>query len=165
MLHPQCYTNLSPSGSLSLPQPHRHRTAFALTPNLSLFSSSDYQTTRYMAVQNRASFSSHGSYNNSFSSCDYVHNVPAKLPSCSISSQPGLSDISNLPVFPVNGPHDQTCLPSCCYDNQYCGNVSNLSTLTELSSSYIQHSDQVNSFSYKSEVSNGRPNHLHSYST
>src|SRR6218665_3378971 len=162
MLHPQCYTNLSPSGSLSLSQPHRHPIAFALTSNLSLFSSSDYQTNGYTALQNMASFSPHGSYNNSFSSCDYV---PAKLPSCSISPKLGLSDISTLPAFSVNGPHDQTCLPSCCYDNQYCCNVTNLSTLTELSSSYIQHSDQANSFSYTSEVSNGRPNHLHSYST
>src|SRR6218665_877166 len=160
MLHPQCYTNLSPSGSLSLSQPHRHPIAFALTSNLSLFSSSDYQTNGYMALQNMASFSPHGSYNNSFSSCDYV---PAKLPSCSISLKPGLSDISTLPAFSVNSPQDQRCLPSCCYDNQYCGNVTNLSTLTELSSSYIQPSDQANSISYKSEVSNGTQ--LHSYST
>src|SRR6218665_813671 len=164
MLHPQCYTNLSTSGSLSLPQPHRHPIASAPTPNLSLFSSSDFQTTSCMASHNQASFSSHASYmySNSFSSCDYV---PANLPSCNITPKSGLPDISNIPVFPVNGPHDQTCLPSCCYDNQYCCNVTNLSTLTELSSSYIQHSDQANSFSYTSEVSNGRPNHLHSYST
>src|SRR6218665_2543173 len=165
MLHPQCYTNLSTFGSFSLSQPHRHPTAFALTPNLNLFSSSDYQTTSCMASHNRASFSSHASYmyNNSFSSCDYA---PANLPSCNITPRSGLSAISNLPAFSVNGPHDQTCLPSCCYDTQYnCGNVSNLSTLrpTELSPSYIQHSDQANSFSYKSEVSNGTQ--LHSNST
>lgn len=158
MLHPQCYTNLSTSDSLSLSHPHRHPTAFALN----LFSSSDYQTTSCMASHNRASFYSHGSYNNSFSSCDYV---PANLPSCNIAPKPGLSDISNLqvPAFSVNGPHDQTCLPACCYDNQYCGNLSNLSTLTELSSSNTPHSDQANSFSNKSEVSNGTQ--LHSSST
>src|SRR6218665_1716712 len=101
MLHPQCYTNLSTSGSMSLSQPHRHTTASALNPNLNRFSSYDYQATRYMA-----SFSSHGSY--SFSSCDYA---PANLPSCSITLKPGLSNLLNLPAFSVNGPHDQTCLP------------------------------------------------------
>ena len=160
MFHPQSSTSLSPSSSFSLPQPHRHPTAFALTPNISLFSSSDYQTNRYMALQNRAIFSSHGSYNNSFSSCDYA---PANLPSCNITPKPGLSAISNSPAFSVNGPHDQTCLPSCCYDTQYnYGNVSNLSTLTELSSN-TPHSDQANSFSNNSEVSNGTQ--LHSNST
>src|SRR6218665_4209039 len=154
MFHPQSSTSLSLPGSLTLPQPHRHPTAFALNPNLNRFSSSDYQATRYMA-----SFSSHDSY--SFSSCDYA---PANLPSCNITPKPGLSNLSNLPAFSVNGPHDQTCLPSCCYDTQYnCGNVSNLSTLTELSPSYTQRSDQADSFSYKSEVSNGTQ--LLSYST
>src|SRR6218665_3338351 len=166
MLHPQCYTNLSPSGSLSLPQPHRYPTAYTLTPNLNLFSSSDYQTTSCMISHNRISFSSHASYmhNNSSSSCDYVQ---ANLPSCSITPKSGLSDISNLPVFPVSGSHQQTCLPSCCYDNQYFGNVNYLSRLAELSCSCrpMQHSDQTNSLSYKPEVSNGRSYHLHSYST
>src|SRR6218665_4125235 len=155
MLHPQCYTNISSSGAMSLSQPNRHLTAFALTPNLNRFSSSDYQATQYIA-----SFSSHGSYSNSFSSCDYV---PSNLPSCNITPKPAHSDVSKLPAFSVNGPHDQTCLHSYCYDNQYCGNVSNLSTPTELSSSYIQHSDHANYFSYNSEVSNGTQ--LHSYST
>jgi len=162
MLHPQCYTNLPTSGSLSLPQPHRYPIAYTLTPNLNLSSSSVYQTTSCMPSHNRGSFSSHVAYmyNNSFSSCDYV---PANLPSCNITPKSGLSDISTLPAFSVNGPHDQTYLPSCCYNNQYCGNVSNLSTLTDLSSSYIQNSDQANYVSYKSEVSNGTQ--LHSYST
>src|SRR6218665_708818 len=101
-------------------------------------------------------------YNNGFSSCDYVQ---ANLPSCNITPTSGLSDISNLPVFPVSGSHQQTCLPSCFYDNHYCGDVNYLSRLAELSCSCIQHSDQINSVSYKSEVSSGKPNHLHSYST
>src|SRR6218665_3838442 len=166
MLHPQFFTNLPTSDSLSLSQPHRHPTAYTLTPNVNLFSSCDYQTrpTSCMASGNRASFSSHASYmyKNSFSSCDYA---PANLPSCNITPKSGLPDISNLPVFPVNVSHQQTCLTSCCYDNEYCGDVNYLPRLAELSSSCMQPSAQTNSLSYKPEVSNCRPNHRHSYST
>ena len=160
MFHPQCYTNLSPSGSLSSPQPHRHPTALTLTPDLSLFSSSGYQTTSCMASHNRASFSSHAAYNNRWSSCDYV-GLPANLSSCNITPQSGLSEIS---AISVNDLHRQTSLPSCSYDTQNCVNVNNnLPRLAELSCSYMQHPDQANSVSYKSEVSNGTQ--LQSYST
>src|SRR6218665_1597871 len=107
MLHPQCYTNLSTSDPLSLSHPHRHPTAFALTPNLNLFSSSDYQTTYCMASHNRASFYSQGSYNNSFSSCDYA---PANLPSCNVAPKPGLS--TNFLNYPSNSTYD-TVYPDC----------------------------------------------------